>query len=140
MPKRPRTSGKGDALSEYEAELQKDKKTLIGSRTQSNAGAAREPLIAERPKADRNGSGDQQHTADDPSWPAPFEAAPPLHIQPRSNPAPLFEPVDGFGSANDFAPGDNASVPAWPGTNGTPAAPSGDAGDAGPVIRPRSAN
>jgi hypothetical protein len=69
--------------------------------------------------------------------PPPFEAAPALHIQPRSNPTPLFEPVDGFGPANDFAPGDNAPIPAWPATNGNPA---DSAGDTGPVIHPRSSN
>ena len=139
----PRASRKGDALSEFEAELEKNKQTVSGGRTQSNAGLAREPLIAQRPKVGQDSSPDQRGTADDPSWPAPFDTAPPLHIQPRSNPAPLFQPVDGFGPANDFAPGDNAAVPAWPSTNGNPAGPNADAGqsgDAGPVIRPRSPN
>jgi Flp pilus assembly protein TadD len=136
----PRTADKGDTLSEYVAELQKNKNTVSAGRTQSNAGPTRDPLIAERPAGGTNSSADQRGKADDASWPAPFESAPPLHIQPRGTPAPLFEPVEGFGPANDFAPGDDTSVPAWPSTNGSPAAPSGDAADAGPAIHPRSSN
>jgi len=134
---RPRASRNGETPSKYEIELQKKAGILSGGRTQSNAGATREPLIAPQPKAGLDGSGNQYGATDDASLPPPFEAVPTLRIQPRSNPAPLFEPVEGFGPANDFAPADTAPIPAWPHTNGNPA---DSVGDSGPAIHPRSSN
>jgi len=131
---KPRSSSTRDALSEYEVELRKKSAILSGGRTQSNAGATREPLIAPRSDLGWDGSDNPHSATDDASVPPPFESAPVVRIQPKTNPAPLFEPVEGFGPANDFGPSDNVPIPAWPSTNGNPA------GDTGPVIRPRSSN
>jgi len=132
-------SDKGDAMSQFEAELKKDK-PANGGRTNSNAAIARDPLIVARPNGNPSGKAIQAKPVDDGTWPAPYGAVPPIRIEPRSNPAPLFEPVEGFGPTNDFAPGDNGSTPAWPITNGNPAPPAGEGGESGPVIRPRPSN
>jgi Flp pilus assembly protein TadD len=135
----PRGSDQGDAMSQFEAELKKDK-PANGGLTNSNGAIAREPLIVARPSNVPSGGGDQAKPVDDGTWPAPYGSAPPIRIEPRSNPAALFEPVEGFGPTNDFAPGDNGSTPAWPITNGSAAPPSGNATASGPVIRPRPSN
>lgn len=130
-------SGKADALKQFEERL-KNERPIGPGRMNSNVDSSREPLIAVGPPGERNV--EDPRAAGDSGRPAPFDASSPIHIEPRSNPAPLFEPVEGFGPSNDFSPGDNLSVPAWPGTNGNPAPANGDAGDTGPVIRPRPAN
>jgi hypothetical protein len=134
---KPRASRNSDAPSEYEIELQQKSGILSGVRTQSNAGVTREPSIVPRPKVNLNGVANQFDATRDASLPSSFEAAPTLRIQPQRTPAPLFEPVEGFGPANDFAPRDNAAIPAWPSTNGSPA---DSIGDIGPTIHPRSSN
>ncbi|HEX4069535.1 MAG TPA: hypothetical protein VHX68_00130, partial [Planctomycetaceae bacterium] len=108
-----------------------------GVRTQSNVGGGREPLVAEPPKTAQASSPNSQGGADKAAVP-PFDAAPPISIQPRTNPAPLFEPVEGFGQGNDFSPVDDSSIPAWPGAKGTATGSSGNGADGGPVIRPGS--
>jgi hypothetical protein len=132
----PATTDQEDMLSEYKAALRKDQ-AANGARTQSNVGGAHEPLVAEPPKTAQAGSPNSQSGVDKTAL-APFDAAPPISIQPRSNPAPLFEPVEGFGQGNDFSPVDDSSIPAWPGAKGTATGSSGNSADGGPVIRPGS--
>ena len=52
-----------DTLSEYEAELRKEQ-PVSGGRTQSNAGPAREPLVAERARSGSSGSANPHGGAD----------------------------------------------------------------------------
>jgi Flp pilus assembly protein TadD len=137
--KSPTILSRRDALSAFDAELQKEK-VASGGRSESNGAATRGPLSVDRTQDPTSNAGDPQKPVAGVSDPAPFNATPPIRIQPRSAPAPLFEPLDDFGPGNDFAPGDKVSVPAWPGTNGTTAAPAGNAADAGPTIRPGSPN
>jgi DNA-directed RNA polymerase II subunit RPB1 len=132
----PAATDQEDMLSEYKAALHKDQ-AANGARTQSNVGGAHEPLVAEPPKTAQAGSPNAQSGADKTAV-APFDAVPPISIQARSNPAPLFEPVEGFGHGNDFSPLDDSSIPAWPGAKGTATGSSGNSADGGPVIRPGS--
>jgi hypothetical protein len=137
--KSPTILSRRDALSAFDAELQKEK-VAAGGRADSNGAAARDPLIVNRTQDLSADAGDPSKPAANAPNPAPFNSVPPIRIQPRSNPAPLFEPLDDFGPGNDFAPSDKVAVPAWPGTNGGTVAPAGNSSDAGPVIRPGSPN
>jgi cytochrome c-type biogenesis protein CcmH/NrfG len=137
--KSPTILSRRDALSAFDAELQREK-VAAGGRTDSNGAAARDPLIVDRTQEIRADADDPSKPAANASNPAPFNSVSPIRIQPRSNPAPLFEPLDDFGPGNDFAPSEKVAVPAWPGTNGGTAAPAGNSSDAGPIIRPGSPN
>jgi Flp pilus assembly protein TadD len=138
IAKTPTILSRRDALSAFDAELQKEKANGAG-RSESNGGSTRGPLIVDRDQDPTGDAPDPQRAAGA-SAPAPFDATPPIRIQPKSTPAPLFEPLDDFGPGNDFAPGNKVSVPAWPNANGTGTIPAGNATDAGPVIRPGSPN
>lgn len=132
----PTILSRRDALSAFDAELEKEK-AAGGGHVESNPAAARDPLIVDRTQTL---PGDASKPPAGATSPAPFDSTSPIRIEPRSTPAPLFEPLDDFGPGNDFAPSDKAAVPQWPGTNGGAAAPAGNSSDAGPVIRPGSSN
>jgi Flp pilus assembly protein TadD len=137
--KSPTIVSRRDALSAFDAELQKEKANGT-SRTNSNGTATRDPLIVDRTQDFSTDPSDPTKPAVSGSHPPPFNPAPSIQIQPRSNPAPLFEPLEDFGPGNDFAPGDKPGVPAWTGTNGGTAAPAANGSSGGPVIRPGSSN
>jgi Flp pilus assembly protein TadD len=137
--KLPKILSRHDALTAFDAKLQNEQ-AANGGRAESNSAAARGPLIVDGNQPISGAATNPGKPIGDGSSPAPFSSTAPMQIQPRSTPAPLFEPLDDFGPGNDFGPNDKVVVPAWPGTNGQSAAPAANSTEAGPVIRPGSPN
>jgi Flp pilus assembly protein TadD len=137
--KSPMILSRRDALTAFDAELQKET-AVGGGHTASNGAAAGGPLIVNGNQQISGAAANPGKPTGDGSSPPPFSATTPMQIQPRTTPMPLFEPLDDFGPGNDFGPNDKVTVPTWPGTNGQGTAPAGNSAEAGPVIHPGSPN
>jgi tetratricopeptide (TPR) repeat protein len=130
----PRTA---DALDDFEADLQKNRRNITPGKSTSNAAIAAKPSIQPLPR-------DQQATANAASGDSSAAAGDPwsLRIQPRRDPPPLFAPDDAASADKKPAaakPTTSAAATSWSDLPTWQSPASGNPpGDNGPAIHPGS--
>ena len=139
----PRTADKSDTLSDYVAELPKEQKSGQ-RRSHAVKRRADSRTVGRRAACVRGPNGPKQISTGRPTTRRgrhPSSRAPPIHIQPRGTPVPLFEPVEGIPDRPTIsrrAP--TIRFPPGPAPTEIPRLPLETRRTAGPEIHPRSSN